>query len=73
MNPFLGLPKPTPGIDPLDDAYLRPALRPAKPLPFLDACEFAQQHDLLVMNLREDLTDDWATHSRAEIFNIDFP
>lgn len=73
MNPFLGLPKPPLDIDPPDDAYLRPALRPAKPLPFLDACEFAQHHDLLIMNLREDLTDDRAIHGYAEIFNIDFP
>lgn len=73
MNPFLGLPKPPPDIDPLDDAYLRPARRAAKPLPFLDACEFAQHHDLLIMNLREDLTDNRTIRGYAEIFNIDFP
>ncbi len=73
MNPFLSSPKLPLAIDPQDDAYLRPAPRPAKPLPFLDACEFTQCHDLLIMNLREDLTDDRAIHGYAEIFNIDLP
>ncbi len=73
MNTFLSLSTPAPDIALPDDACLRPLPRPAKPLPFLDACEFARHHDLLIMNLREDLTDDRAIQRYAPIFNIDLP
>ncbi|MBX7122315.1 MAG: hypothetical protein K1X42_09310 [Opitutaceae bacterium] len=68
MNTFLGLPKPIIEEEPDDDDRRRQTRRCARPLPFLDTCGIAQQHDLLVMNLREDLTD-----NTQGTFDIDFP
>ncbi|HRP03705.1 MAG TPA: hypothetical protein PLV87_02225 [Opitutaceae bacterium] len=68
MNTFLGLPKPIIEEESDDDDRRRQTIRCARPLPFLDTCGFAQHHDLLVMNLREDLTD-----SHQGNFDIDFP
>jgi len=41
-------------------------------LPFLDLALCSQQHDLLVLNQREDLTDD-GSRDPLSIFNVDFP
>lgn len=68
MNTFLGLPKPPIDDDETDDDSRQMKRRSARPLPFLATCEIAQNHDLLVMNLREDLTDTFQGN-----FDIDFP
>ena len=57
MNTFLGFTKPIIDDEEDSDDSRRQTRQCARPLPFLDTCGFAQHHDLLVMNLREDLTD----------------
>lgn len=68
MNTFLGFTKPIIDDEEDSDDSRRQTRQCARPLPFLDTCGFAQHHDLLVMNLREDLTD---SHDGG--FDIDFP
>jgi len=71
MNPHPSQPR-TSGL--LSDApATRPYLRRGERLPFLEEPPSRRHHDLLVMNQREDLTDDPSCRGASPIFNLDFP